>query len=352
MARCLTLARALREKGADSLFVHRAQPGHMGVRIRAEGFSVCELPSREEGAGSARGVDHPAPRAVAERDAEETAAAVDSWLPDCLVVDHYQLDAVFESESRLWAQRIVVLDDLANRQHDADLLLDQNYGRDAADYRLLVPRRCAILTGADYTLLRPEFARTRPAALARRDAGEPGIHRILVSLGASDPHNITRLVLDGVRNARIDAAVDVVLGSGAPHLDDVARLTDALPRARMLVDVGDMAGLMAAADVAIGTGGTTSWERCCLGLPCLALADADNQRIVLDGLSRADAIEYLGWFADIKPQHIAQSLRVLDGSPIRLRAMSLAARAVCDGQGTRRFIEYLLHESMHTTHVV
>ncbi len=279
-------------------------------------------------------------------DASEQPAALRVALPEgvaLLVVDNYGLDSVFEMACRSWAKRVMVIDDLADRKHDSDILLDQTFGRDKADYRSLVPGQCDIFTGANYALLRPEFSAGRLAALARRDTNKSGINRILVSLGASDPHNITSLALEGIRQSGVEAAVDVVLGSGAQYLNKISRLVEGLPQARLHINVIDMASLMADADIAIGAGGTTSWERCCLGLPTLAVTDAENQEMILDGLATVGAITNLGWFADLKSESVAHTLRLLDTSPSELMNMSLAARAICDGQGTRRVMEHICH---------
>jgi UDP-2,4-diacetamido-2,4,6-trideoxy-beta-L-altropyranose hydrolase len=261
---------------------------------------------------------------------------------DLLVVDHYGRDAAYERACRPWARRILVIDDLADRPHDADLLLDQTFGRDPADYRALVPVGCRLLAGSDHALLRPAFARARPAALDRRAAGG-GVARLLVALGMGDPDDATGVVLDGIARAGLDVAVDVVLGGRAPHLEAVRRRAAALPRpGRVLCDVADMAGLMAAADLAVGAGGTTSWERGCLGLPTLILNTADNQEKIARELAAAGAVLLLGRHPGVAPDAVADALAGLAADPERRRAMSRAAAALCDGLGVERALKEIM----------
>ena len=249
---------------------------------------------------------------------------------DLLVVDHYERDQAFETACRPWARRLMVIDDLADRGHDCDLLLDQTWGREGDDYRGLVPPQCRLLTGSRHALLRPQFAAARRAALERRDAGA-ALRRILVCMGATDPDNVTAGVLDAIEKAAIGAAVDVVLGHGAPHLEDVrARAAGMSDDVTVRVGIAEMAELMGEADLAIGAAGTASWERCCLGLPTLLMVLADNQRLVAENLERAGAVR------------IMQSVEDLATTADERRRMSLAAAAVCDGLGVARVVLHLL----------
>ncbi|MBY0429663.1 MAG: UDP-2,4-diacetamido-2,4,6-trideoxy-beta-L-altropyranose hydrolase, partial [Rhodospirillales bacterium] len=208
-----------------------------------------------------------------------------------------------------------------------------------ADYRPLVPMACRILAGACYALLRPAFAARRPAALARRRAAG-SVERILVAMGMGDPDDASGRVLDGIRRSGTAAAVDIVLGGRAPHLDAVRRRAAELPGpARVLTDVADMAGLMTEADLAFGAGGTTSWERCCLGLPSLILVVADNQDKIAAELAAAGAVLRLGRHPEMPATAIAAALLSLDG-PCR-RAMAETAAGICDGRGIEHVLEAL-----------
>ncbi|HTH15906.1 MAG TPA: UDP-2,4-diacetamido-2,4,6-trideoxy-beta-L-altropyranose hydrolase, partial [Magnetospirillum sp.] len=248
---------------------------------------------------------------------------------DLLVVDHYRLDEGYERAARAHARHVLVLDDLADRRHDCDILLDQTCGRSAADYRPLVPAHCRLLTGSRFSLLRPAFRSSRAASLARR---REGVSRVVVSLGGTDPDNVTPRILDAL--ADLPLAIDVVMGGGAPHLEAVRAAVARLPSARLHVNVADMATLLAQADLAIGAAGTSAWERCCLGLPTIVVVLADNQRLIARNLAEAGA----ALVVSPEPSELRAALRQLQ-APGALARMSEAAAAVCDGDGVARLCD-------------
>jgi len=312
--RCLTLAQALARVG-----------WRVVVAASSETFQVVPAVDRFKSIIVSGGADD---------EIAAIGAAVGS--AELLVVDHYDRDAVFESKARSLFQRILVIDDLADRHHDADLLLDQSYGRTSDEYTGLVPRSCRLLVGTAYALLRPEFTEMRARALARR-TGELG--HIMVSFGLTDLDNMTARVLNGLRDIAVPWTADVILGSAAPHIEDMRAFADEFAgRVRVLVGVNDMAALMSRADLAIGATGTTSWERCCLGLPSLAVVLADNQRRIASELASAGAIELMN--VD-PPEAIRYSVEGLAASPARMREMSRVAAAICDGKGTHRVVDVL-----------
>ena len=263
---------------------------------------------------------------------------------DLLVVDHYNLNREYEASARNWANHILVLDDLANRVHDCDFLVDQTYGRAAIDYEPLVPGHCKILTGCDYALLSPQFAKQRKASLERRE-NQDSIKRVLISAGNTNIHKVTEKILDGISLYEDSALeIDVVMGSRACSLKDVATQIDTLnsesPHTLQLhTDVGNMAELMSAADIAIGTGGTTSWERCTLGLPAILVVIADNQKLISEQLEKAGACINLGWHADMQAEDVADALESLSKCSAHISKMSQSTSAICDGLGTSRAVE-------------
>lgn len=264
--------------------------------------------------------------------------------PDCgdlLVVDHYGLDAAYEKKARAWAKRIMVIDDLADRPHECDILLDQTYGRQAADYKIFVPPGCTVLVGADYALLRPGFAERRADSLRRRDGR---LERVLVFISSLDARDGTSFVLEALNGLPFFLSVDVVLGSGAENLSRVRQMAEKSRHDITIhTDIADMETLMKQADLAIGAGGTASWERCCLGLPALVIEIADNQALIARELSKAGAVDYLGPMEDVSKDNIRQAILSLKNNGFALKAMSAAAARVCDGLGTERVIKVLCH---------
>ena len=338
--RCLTLADALAEHGADVTFVAAAMPDAIAERIAASGHTLIRIPASPE---LDREGEHWHERLLSDEaqraDVEATGTAGPA---DWLIVDHYLLDARWHSASRRFADRLLVIDDLANRECDCDFLLDQTLGREPRDYDGLLPSAARRLIGAQYALLRPEFAQERIAALQRRRAGGKP-RRLLISLGTTDPGEVTGIILEQVLEAAPACSIDVVLGPQAASADRVQRLARGNPRVSVHVASTRMAELMRDADIAIGAAGVTSWERCCLGVSSVVLVLAKNQRLGATALSQAGAAV----IAD-RAEDIGEMLRSLVEDALELSRMSAAAFAITDGQGTDRAVRALFRETEET----
>ncbi len=320
--RCLTLAQALREAGASVSFICRELPGNLNAYIEQQGFRVCSI-AHDASAGW-------------EEDARQTLTAItDSGAhPDWVITDHYGLDARWESALRPLAGHIMAIDDLADRPHDCDLLLDQNThaGQETA-YARLIPPHASQLLGPHYALLRREFAQAR-AALSPRDAS---LKRILVFFGGSDPSNETEKALDALSTPDFAGiALDVVVGASNPCRDRIRELCAARPDTTYHCQVSNMAQLMACADLSIGAGGSTTWERMALGLPTLVISVASNQEQIAQHLATQGAQRYLGSARDIGAEHIREALLQLSQAPRERVAMSDIAMALVDGLGASR----------------
>lgn len=315
--RCLTLANTLHGAGWRIRFACVEESTRVVSALARSGFDVIEL--------------------INPLDADELVEKLDGQF-DVIVFDHYGIDASYERALRPLAGTILVIDDLTNRPHDCDVLMDQTFGRNAADYWELVPAGSTILAGAQYALLRPEFAAARKASLARRTKAT-GVERILISMGLTDIGTITQKVLQAVVEADTSASIDVVLGSGAQSLSAVRELASRHADIAVNVDTADICALMANADLAMGASGTTTWERCCLGLPTIALVMADNQRKIGAELAAVGAVTL---FEAHDLEDLSKSIAGLCGDSRRLRTMSLAASEIADGKGVQRIIEYLV----------
>lgn len=337
--RCLTLASALGARGAAVTFVSAAMPDALEQRIAASGHQLVRIPPSEELQREGAAWHEPRLSAAAQaRDVDATAAAVGS--ADWLVVDHYLLDAGWHSVARRFAERVVVVDDLANRSYDCDLLVDETGGRTPADYDGLVSADTLVLSGASYALLRGEFAHERPAAIERRREPKHA-ERIFISLGMTDPDGLAARCVDAAVSAAPGSAIDVVVAQASPslaRLDETARLRSGIA---VHVNSNRMAELMRDSDLAIGAAGTMSWERCCLGLPAIALVLAENQRPNAEALERAGAATSVN-----SVEEIAGALSGLVGDTARLHRMTAAAFAMTDGEGTKR----VTHEMLRRDH--
>lgn len=338
--RCLTLAHELREQGANCVFICRAHQGHLAQLIEQKGFACKLLPLSETPyLPQAEDVPHAAWLGTSwQQDAQQTLALLAKPV-DWLVVDHYAIDARWQASVKPGYERLLVIDDLADRAHIADVLLDQTYGRQVVDYQSLVPQHCQLLLGSTYALLRPEFAQRRDASLNRRKV-QTSIQNILISMGGVDPHNHTAQILAVINQQDLPKSIQltVVLGSTAPHLQKVLRLASTLNYpTKVLTDVDNMAELMANADLAIGAGGSTTWERGCLGLPSLLFCSADNQRTSVESVSNQGA----AWFMrDIR--QLGYALGLLTTMPERLAQMQRLASQLTQGLGAVKVTQWLL----------
>jgi UDP-2,4-diacetamido-2,4,6-trideoxy-beta-L-altropyranose hydrolase len=346
--RCLTLADALTAQGAHCHFISRAHTGHLLELIRQRGFEFTALPAElsappaaniQSVGDSAKKPDHaPWLGCDWQTDAEQTRAILAKLQPDWLVADHYALDQRWETALRPHYQKLMVIDDLADRHHQCDLLLDQNLGRQPQDYANLVPAQCKVLTGPEYALLRPEFAALRAYSRQRRQ--QPALKQVLITMGGVDQPNATGQVLQALKGSALpqDCRISVVMGRQAPWLQQVRAQAKGMPwPTEVLVNISDMAQRMADSDLAIGAAGSTSWERCCLGLPTLLVVLADNQRLGAQALQEAQAALLIGDVNDIAmklPLAINAS-----ASHHRLQEMSTATAAITDGRGVGKVLK-------------
>lgn len=293
--RCLTLAGALTARGAACAFVRTPEAADILARY------APDMPLVGESAEA-----------------------------DLMVLDSYRMARATEAAWRARAGRLAVIDDLA-RPHDADLVLDPSFGREARDYSAPV-----VLAGPAYALVRPAFVAARAEALARR--GEPP-RRCLVSLGLTDVGGITGRVATALADSGL--TLDVVVGAGAPSLPALEALA-ANGRVTLHVDSDAMAGLIARADIAVGAGGSSVWERACLGLPTVTLILADNQRDMAMRLDAAGVTLALdARWPGLEGRLVEAVGRLVADDALRA-GLSARSAALCDGLGADRAAEQLL----------
>lgn len=343
--RCLTLADALTARGANCQFICREHQGNLIEQIRHKGYRTHALPVVAEAGLSVGGTRHPAHAAwlgsSQEQDATDCALILAEAKPDWLIVDHYALDAHWERALKPCYGQLMVIDDLADRPHACDVLLDQTFGRHADDYRAWVPAGCQLLCGSQYALLRPEFAALRPYSLERRT--KPQLRQLLITMGGVDKDNATGQVLEALRACPLPAEcqIKVVMGATAPWRVEVNEQALTMPwSTNVMVGVSDMARLMADSDLAIGAAGATSWERCCLGLPTIMVVQAQNQHKVAHGLELAGAVQVVNDPQDI-PDRLPVLLNGLLTSPTLQIEMCGAAARIANGRGVATVIHHL-----------
>lgn len=325
--RCLCLADELRGRGAEVHFVCRSLQGDLNAFIEGKGFPVHILSG---------------PSADASADAAETAIALAEVLLaaqklDWLILDHYGLDASWSRKLSASARRILVIDDLADRPHFCDCLLDQNlYLRQTGRYEGLLPPGCVEILGPQFALLRPEFREARKRRLPHTGI----IRKVLLFFGGSDPSNETSKALQAMRMLDLpDLEVDVVVGSSNPHRHDVEARCAEMPNTAFHCQVSNMAELMAKADFSFGAAGSSTWERCCVGLPSAVVVLADNQELLAHDTHALGIVLNLGWVHALEPRDYVQAFRSL--TPESIRKMSADGLSTTDGMGAVKVAELL-----------
>jgi len=340
--RCLTLADALREQGAECQFVCRAHEGHLMDYIRSRGYEAHALPKPDANDSFEPDLAHASWLGVDwQTDADQTRQALGSEVLDWLIVDHYALDHRWESKLRSSCKRIMAIDDLADWQHDCDLLLDQNYGSSVERYRGLVPSDSAQCHGSEYALLKPVYAERR-AQLPARDGQ---LRRVLIYFGGgADVANLTCLAVKAFQAPELaHIELDIVVGAAYAHQSSFEELVAQRGKATIHRQLPDLADLMAKADLAIGACGATTWERCCMGLPAIVISIAENQRPSCEALSADQLIDYLGHVNHVTSEFIRDRVLSLLTKPHLLRELSERVMKLVDGNGVLKVTKMMTH---------
>lgn len=324
--RCLSLAEELKRQGTEVTFVCRDLDGNMSDTVRKKGYCVYLLPNnlkignknRNKGLSDASlaGLDW-------AEDAEHTKKFIREkthW--DLLIVDHYGLDCRWEKELREVADKIMVIDDLANRSHDCDILLDQNvYDSPENRYKRLLPDDCRLLLGPKYSILREEFFEARYKVQEKKVIN--AVERVLVFFGGSDPTGETEKAIDVIRDLKPDNTIfDVVVGDSNPRKHLIEASCSDMKNVNYFCQIENIAELMVKADLSIGAVGTASWERCYLGLVSIVIITADNQKEVAEKLTKENVIINLGCSDKVCISDIKKELERLLITPEQINIMS------------------------------
>ncbi|WP_153732396.1 UDP-2,4-diacetamido-2,4,6-trideoxy-beta-L-altropyranose hydrolase [Sporosarcina obsidiansis] len=293
--RCLTLAKQLQRHGAEVTFICRDLVGNIIAYLQSQKVEVLSLPRAENFTNDLEWISE-----NWKQDAIDTASFLKQLgcKVDVLVVDHYSLDNKWEEELDNLVSSVFVIDDLANRHHTCDFLLDQNYYNNMQErYIGLVPDECVLLLGPDYVLLRDEFIE-----VAKRPKVRSGkVENLIIFFGGTDPTGETIKALEAIQELDLQFEnIDVVVGASNLNKEKVEELCKVIPNAQFLCQVNNMAELMRKADLAIGAGGATTWERFYMGLPSLVVITADNQRETSRTLSKEKKVFLLGEHTKVK----------------------------------------------------
>lgn len=331
MMRCLTLAKGLRNQGVAVTFICRDLPGHTKSILEKNNFEVFWLPET-------------APESTQVEDAKQTVDLLShrSPSPDWLIVDHFEFDATWEKVVRPFTKRLFVIDDLANRSHECDMLLDQTYDLDQTRYQRLLPAECRKLFGSSYVLLQPEFTVAR-AKIAKKEPNfkAPTIH-VYFGGANSDAQTLrySRLLVQNFPLIRLH----IIVHQDSSALDALVNLQKDYPgRIVWKKGVENMAEEMVGCDLAFGSPGITTWERACLGLPSAYLAVHVNQVEILQALAEKGFCRFFGLAGPTDEKTVVENFAHFLKDLSALGQMRHLTMSAVDGLGSKRVVSALLN---------
>ena len=324
--RCFALAEVIKNLNFDVCFISKRLEENIYDFISKKGYKIYYISNNNNHNNLIQNDVLDTKKIIKE--SKEKAA----WV----LVDHYDLDMEWESEIRKHVEKIIVIDDLANRKHNCDLLLDQNlYDNMYERYSNLVPTNCKILVGPKYALLRSKFLQVRENVKCRKT-----LENILISFGGSDPTNETSKVLTGIKKLHMkNTKISAVVRSTNQHMDEIKKLCSSINNCTLYCDVDNMEQLMISSDLAIGAGGTTTWERCCLGLPSIVSIIADNQTEQIKTMAEKKCVINLGDCKNLTPYDYEECVKQINSN--MLMNMSSNCLEIVDGKGCFRVSEIM-----------
>ena len=346
IARCMTLAEELRDRGATVRFLCLELPGNMISVLRDSGYQVDVLSysTAPPGIGTATcgTIDAGQVQLV---DASQAIKALRDFQCDWLIEDHYQMDATWENAVRPYTRSLLVIDDLANRKHDCDVLVDPTYGGSADRYSGLLNRGAICLCGSQYALLRRQFLTHRPSGPKTfKGARDLKVH---IFFGSSDlpdnTHRFSEILLQNFESLRVSAVVGKEYGFSGR----LAELQKRFGAARFAweMDVADMAASMVECDIAVGAPGGATWERAALGLPAAYLAVSESQCGILEHLSACGLCIYLGRADQLADSGFIEAMHDFLGDSPRLEQFRRQGMLAVDACGTPRVADILERNS-------
>jgi len=319
LTRCLALAQAVTARGCHASFLTaRSNASLLVNQIESQGIAVWHLTAEP---GSAQ-------------DAKETIECANREGSTWLVVDGYSFDCSYQGALKQAGLHVLFIDDHGNAdRYTADLVLNQNLHATESMYPLR-DAKTRLLLGAGYALLRQEFWQWRGWQRKIEDVGR----KILITMGGSDPQNVSLTALRAVQELNLpEIEVRVMVGSG--NLNQRSLEEQSLKGGTVKVErTPKVAEVMMWADLAISAAGSTCWETCFLGLPTVVMALADNQ-IPIAAALHAQGISVN---AGKSQESIRERVRGLMSDRPQRKMMSERGKALIDGQGAFRVTDVLL----------
>jgi UDP-2,4-diacetamido-2,4,6-trideoxy-beta-L-altropyranose hydrolase len=330
--RCLTLANSLKKKFDQIIFISNKLPKHFVEKINNNNFKTYKINGythiQEEKLGAE------VKKQLSHNDLVETKSIIEKHKnsTNWLIIDHYGIDYVWEKNVRVNIEKIIVIDDLANRKHRCDILIDQNFYENMEKrYTKLIPNYCKQFIGPKFTLLRPEFLNARKNLKRKKQ-----FKRILISFGGSDSSNETKKALLATEDLGKKYKIDVIVGTNNPNKKQIMKLCSKISLCNFYEQVENISKYMKKADLAIGAGGTSTWERCCLGLPTIVTSLSKDQEKINENLSKIGCVINLGIAKKTSKLDYVKILKEIDSK--KLSKISKKCLLLVDGEGVKRTV--------------
>lgn len=345
VVRCLTLAKALKKKGAYCKFICKSHQNNLIKKIKKENFDVATIPNFTKNNSTPikkkKGYSNWL-ESTWKEDVNQTIDILNKKKKiDWLIIDHYGIDKRWEKRIRPYTKKIMVIDDLANRNHDCDLLLDQNLVDNFKNrYKNLVSKNCITFLGPKYALLQSEYSKLHLTTPLRIGPSK----NILIYFGASDRNNLTYLTLALLLKLnKNNITINIVIGSNSLQNKKIKELSKKNTNIKVYNNLKSLAYLMTKADLAIGACGTTTWERCCVGLPSIVITVASNQKAIAKELHKLGLIRWLGHKNKITKKLFFSILK--ECVDLNLKIWSGACKLVTDGSGAEKIASILTFDT-------
>ena len=274
MIRCLALAGNLKNF-FNIIFLTTNYKGNINSLIKKNNYKLIQLKKTKTNQSKIK----------IKLDAEQTIKIINKIGNEksLLLVDNYELSSRWESMVKPFVNKIIVIDDLISRKHNCDLIIDQNLHTNMQKlYVNCLPKKCIRLFGPSYVILRKQFLQEKKFTKKRKLP----IKKILITFGGSDYQNHTLLVLNNLKNIDTKKTVFVVVGKAHSNKKSIKSFCKKFPYFEYIEQTNDMAKLIRMSDLSIGSGGTTTWERCFLGLPSIIIITSNDQKDIAHAISK------------------------------------------------------------------
>ncbi len=342
--RCLNLAKHLKKSTNNISFICRDHVGNLNDLIINSGFEVLSLPinvNSNINSSDNKNTDYSNLLGVSQKqDALDTISVIGDSHSDMIIVDHYSLDIYWEKALRKYAKKIMVIDDLANRKHDCDIVLNQNFFLQNSNlYLNKTPKHCVRLLGPKFALLGNEYRLAKQKLSKHRGR----VNKVLIYFGSSPDYNLITKVLEIFQNEVLkQIKLDIVIGMNTHEIESIKSFCKIRPNSETHILVPNLSELMCKSNLFIGAGGITTWERICLGLPSIIVTTGKNQEHNSKALDKKGYQQYLGDARLVTETKISNTIMRTLNSPDMLIKQSNLCRALVDANGAERVSKLIL----------